>query len=74
MTNTTPAIRTAYIDILAPGFLEDWTPAIESALEAKHPGARIVAPPRAVGGGKVRNPSTGHDADVLEVEVKWIPA
>lgn len=34
--NTPAEIRTAYIDIPAPGFLEDWTPAIERALEAKH--------------------------------------
>ena len=74
MTNTTPSIRTAYIDILTPGFLEDWTPAIESALWAQHPGAQIVAPPRAVTSARVRNPATGLDEDVLEVEVKWIPA
>jgi hypothetical protein len=72
--NPAAEIRTTRIDIPAPGFLEDWTPAIERALQAKHPGAKIAFEPRAVGSAAVRNPATGLDEQILEVEVKWTAA
>ena len=72
--NTPAEIRPAHIDIPAPGFLEDWTPAIERALQAKHPGAKIALEPRAVGSADVRNPATGRDERILQVEVKWTQA